>query len=1470
VLSAVWEVRHGAAIGLRAIIRNHGADLGAPLAAKVSVREAQNRLFSEDLSLRICCVIALDRFGDYASASVVAPVRDTCCQVLGLLARNMDPMAVGHLVNTLARMQSRDQWHVRHASFLARKYVIAARNDMISVLGEKLLSAVIVGLQDGDDEVVGVAADALASVCNELYLVEKNRAALFSAADICWDILASVDEVSSTTTAVMRLLSELHGDSTKVSSYSGQSAVNIEELIPRLWPLFTFRAADVRIAAMQTLERIIVHTLGDETAGACTITGVDLIFEVMFKSMLTELDERAINLGLRVWTTCCRVFASADLVASVAPRLQAWAILLGTPAGRSFDETYFTRAFSSSGQLRDMGVKPAMPQDVDAASRLRLHCCQALGQLIQSLPLDAAQSSLVSISGMLASSWAFERQCVCLIFVFISRDSVADVLSSEIAQVVQTSCVSALPMEPWKDLDTMQDALRADCRALQCGLEEVATALGQLDESFCSRADRRNNSQSISEAALELCTTEFDVWYNLINGSNDQLKEDSVQRLFALREQCAAKIGFLGVARARIEVSIKVSGAVALVSNDKVPKTLNPIIKALVAGIKKESASHLQKIAAEGLVKMMSWCHAHSKPKIVSQLLKNICAFICELEDSATALELSGTDIDSDDTDADIIIGRRIADRGARYLLVHLCQFLGASMLDEAPSLWSLAGEVLQDVPGSQPLAQEACENMKAAILVLQTIFPALHSDLRPRFLELLPGLFSCLQCENSRLVHTSCSCLATLAVTDPCKVIPPVVTTLLPILGSSANHFCRIGVARALLSMALTMELSILPYIILFIIPVMGSMSDQHAEVRRVGALCFARLIKLLPLEAGLPMPDNMPESMIQSREHERAFVGQLVGGTPPATYHLPMRIGIELRPYQQDGINWLVFLKNFKLHGVLCDEMGLGKTLQALCVVAADHYHRGKQSMAQTDRLPSLVICPATLVGHWYDEANRYCADDLSPLRYTGSPSVRAALRKKFADYSLIIASYDSVRTDIETLHPLSFNYCILDEGHAIRNSKAKVTQAVKRLASNYRLILSGTPVQNSVLELWSMFDFLMPGFLGLEAAFARQYSKPILESRTRKNNTAVEGGIMAMESLHRQVLPFILGRKKETVLKDLPPKILQDLMCDMSPLQVRLYDGFEQSQAAGMSLSSTVSVAESKHTKSNGALESMQYLRKVCNHPALVLSESHTEYKTIVSDLNRSGLPLRNLCHSPKMLALQQLLFDCGIGQGADAVDTPESGGVGQHRALVFFQLQSFLEIVERDLLSKMPSVSYMRVDGTVPPNERHEIVKRFNADPTIDVLLLTTKVGGLGLNLTGADTVIFMEHDWNPSVDLQAMDRAHRLGQNKVVNVYRLVSRGTIEEKIMGLQKFKISVARTVVSAENACMDTMNTGGIIDLLKYDPPVANTGGKRVSSPAVAASDIGNSLSDLQELWSESQYIEEFDLKRFVSTLE
>ena len=371
------------------------------------------------------------------------------------------------------------------------------------------------------------------------------------------------------------------------------------------------------------------------------------------------------------------------------------------------------------------------------------------------------------------------------------------------------------------------------------------------------------------------------------------------------------------------------------------------------------------------------------------------------------------------------------------------------------------------------------------------------------------------------------------------------------------------------------------------------------------------------------MPDPTHLPAHMLAARDKNRLFLRQLMNGSTAHHFPVPEEIQANLREYQQAGVNWLAFLRDYGVHGILCDDMGLGKTLQTICILAATH----KEYAASGKRVQSLVVCPPTLTGHWVHEVDHFLPNAVvCPLNYTGPPNERLKLRQQFSEHNLIVASYDIVRNEADFFASYQWLYIILDEGHVIKNTKTKSYQAIKRLSGRHRLILSGTPIQNNVLELWALFDFLMPGYFGSERSFSLKYSRPIVQSRDAKASTSdQEAGVVAMETLHKQALPFMMRRLKEDVLKELPPKITQDYYCELSNIQKLLYEDFLNSQGSDLD---DVDSAPKSHV-----FQALQYLRLVCNHPALVLRPHHPQYTKL---LHRAGVSIKDLHNNIDMAA------------------------------------------------------------------------------------------------------------------------------------------------------------------------------------------------------------------------------------------
>lgn len=472
-----------------------------------------------------------------------------------------------------------------------------------------------------------------------------------------------------------------------------------------------------------------------------------------------------------------------------------------------------------------------------------------------------------------------------------------------------------------------------------------------------------------------------------------------------------------------------------------------------------------------------------------------------------------------------------------------------------------------------------------------------------------------------------------------------------------------------------------------------------------------------------------------------------------------LPTEVRAELRPYQKAGFNWLWFLYSYGLNGILADDMGLGKTLQTLVVL---------QHAKDVDgHMPSLIICPTSVVYNWINEINKF-TPGLSVVNLTGTD--RHSQYKKIKDADAVITSYALLRRDIRALKEYAFRYVILDESQNIKNFESQTAAASKSLQASHRLALSGTPVENRLMELWSVFDFLMPGFLYDKDDFQYRYVSPIEERGNRD----------AERRLKKQIFPFMLRRLKQDVAKDLPPKIEAVQYCELTDDQRQLYlDVLEKTRDEVFSHVADKGVAGS----TNSIFAALLRLRQICCHPRLMGEE-------LSGGLNESG----------KFDALKDMIEEV-ISEG--------------HRILLFSQFVEMLKIVRSWL--EVKGIKYEYLTGET--RDRHVMVDRFNNDDSIPIFLMSLKAGGTGLNLTGADYVIHYDPWWNPSAEDQASDRAHRIGQSKTVFVYRLITKGTVEEKILKLQDRKRDLVDSIIAADRSVGKMLSFEDLKEILSPD---------------------------------------------------
>ncbi|ODV79811.1 transcriptional accessory protein [Suhomyces tanzawaensis NRRL Y-17324] len=1563
-----WEIRHGAALGLRELIKKHGKGVGRVMKKSLEENDYNNAATLEDLAVRLCTLFSLDRFGDYVSDTVVAPVRESGAQTLAALFIHLSDDAVIKTFNCLYAMVLQENmvmkcWEAKHGGMLGVRYFVSVRTDVLLAnphLLDMVVNMVLHGLQESDDDVQSVAALILAPIANQFVSIKQDL--IHTLLTAIWDSLVNLrDDLSASIGSVMDLLAKLctHNEVIKIMQKDAtESEENtFEKLIPRLYPFLRHSITNVRKAVLRTIIEFL-SIKDSNTKGWIDSKTMRLIFQ----NLLVEQNPEVLLLSAKVYDSLLEeiqkhqdVLPSVDVIFS--ENFQPLLTLLMTPIGISrhnyqMDTNLIVRPSGHNlGSLdltedekkgKKRKASETIKNDIPFGDDLKVNI---------DAPIFKGDVMLVGYDKFIATRSA-AAHAIGNTLSFVDNEEILKQVFEIILNYLNSPhatprLFSALVIEEYatalKNRGSQPSAIAISLfgehmlnllqspesipnfRELVPTLKSVRTSCLQLFDVFVTTAKlppakipqlpvvvqgeaeagpgafNLENAESIITETFVKLKKNLSATYRM---SANQALEDSKHRIQVAIDEAKS-------IRTHRVTGILAAYAGSILALTGVPKKLNPIIRTLMDSVKQEETLILQEKSAKSVACLIEQLCSIGKKGAADKIVKNLCAFLCvdtsevpefhhnvKFKDIILSLRKEEAKTDPADIAAHerAVHDAKIKRNGAILSLEALLDIYGEKLFEEVPKL----KEIMIEPLNSFDQTSETPDDLKGqsiidALGVLRALLPKMHKSLCSEITDKLSLFFPGLSSDYSVFRYSTAKCLATICSVAPTKAFTFLIKTVLPMLNNAGQIKERQGAIETIYHISTTMGSDILPYIVFLIVPVLGRMSDSDQDVRVLATTTFAAIIKLVPLEAGIPDPDDMPQELLEGRDRERDFIQQMMDPTKIKPFDLPVSIKATLRKYQQEGVNWLAFLNKYHLHGILCDDMGLGKTLQTICIVSSDHYIREekfKETQAPEFRkLPSLIICPPSLTGHWEQELNQY-APFLKVLVYAGGPSVRAPLRAQIPQADVVVTSYDVARNDVDhvTLH--DYNYCVLDEGHIIKNAASKLTKSVKRVRAEHRLILSGTPIQNNVLELWSLFDFLMPGFLGTEKIFHEKFAKPIAASRNSKTSSKEqEAGALALESLHKQVLPFMLRRLKEDVLSDLPPKIIQDYYCELSDLQKELYKDFAKKQK------STVLEEVGKPDSGSGAeakthvFQALQYMRKLCNHPALVLSPDHPKFAEVTNYLQTRRSDIRSIEHAPKLLSLKTLLLECGIGVNDSSYSSAKfqqkqkqqmittEGVISEHRALIFCQLKDMLDIVENELLRKhLPSVTFMRLDGSTDPRERQSIVRKFNEDPSIDVLLLTTKVGGLGLNLTGADTVIFVEHDWNPMNDLQAMDRAHRLGQKKVVNVYRLITKNTLEEKIMGLQKFKMNIASTIVNQQNAGLNSMDTNQLLDLFDVDESAtklseAPEAERENNMPDDVAGGLtgkaAGAVGELADLWDESQYEEEYNLDNFIKTL-
>jgi hypothetical protein len=531
-----------------------------------------------------------------------------------------------------------------------------------------------------------------------------------------------------------------------------------------------------------------------------------------------------------------------------------------------------------------------------------------------------------------------------------------------------------------------------------------------------------------------------------------------------------------------------------------------------------------------------------------------------------------------------------------------------------------------------------------------------------------------------------------------------------------------------------------------------MATVHEGHLRFKKTQAFLLDALLAAAP-------EVNVDAAFARARA-ELARFEPIAGEDPPASFRG------ELRGYQREGLGWLHFLARFGFGGCLADDMGLGKTVQVLALLA----ERGEQRRAVPKKSrskkpqpqrpgPSIVVAPRSLVFNWKSEAARF-APELRVLDHTGIDRLKPG--EHFQDVDLVLTTYGILRRDIAELSTIDFDYAVLDEAQAIKNEATSAAKAARLLQAEHRLALSGTPIENHLGELWSLFEFLNPGMLGRAAVF-----KDFASARSADSDS--------VPLIAKAVRPFLLRRTKAQVAPELPERTEETRACELGPQQRALYDELRKHyQAALLQRVATEGLAKSKIQ----VLEALLRLRQAACHPGLL-------------DPKRRGEESAKL----------DLLFE-------ELPSLVEKG----HKTLVFSQFTSLLAIVREGLEER--GIPYAYLDGKT--HDRQARVDRFQSDPACPLFLISLKAGGVGLNLTAAEYVYLLDPWWNPAVEAQAIDRAHRIGQTRPVFAYRLIAANTIEERILELQQKKRALAESVIDGGGSLIQDLTSEDLALLL------------------------------------------------------
>jgi TATA-binding protein-associated factor len=1012
-----WEIRHGAAMGLREVVRAHGSGAGRVRGKTRKENDILNRRWLDDLACRLTCIFMLDRFGDYVSdnvsfqgtfrgllcawanvTQVVAPIRETTSQTMGALLLHLSPDSVHKVYRNLYRLVMQEDlglsmpvWQVCHGGMLGLKYLSAVRTDLLTQNPELLdgvVRAVMRGLADHDDDVRAVSAATLIPIAAEFITLRPN--AVDQLINVVWECLSHLkDDLSASTGSVMDLLAKLCSFPQVLDAMRHKASTDPSQsfslLVPRLYPFLRHTITSVRSAVLRALLTFL-NVQGDGTKGWVDGKALRLVFQ----NLLVERNEAVLSLSLQVWTALIQELAKDSpqrFIQEFGPHLDPLLALLTNPIGVSrhpyaMDPSLFIRPSGQTLVMPGITVPPrGSPQahaqeperkrrrksekkeepvstghnvdghmiqgDIDLVGfetiiKTKIAGATAMGQAMSLWPQDDAMAVLERIIPHLRSEFATTQLIAAMIVEEYSKECKGSSPLKSVFLDLLLDIVNSDRPPYYRDLHPYMQIVRSQCQALLNAFKYegkvAASKIPVIAVLFQGDPDAGPDAFSI-EKAEKIVNEDFT---RLKKGMMSAQKLLSSQALTDARANAVQAIEDAKTAKAHRDARITAAAASAYIASGELPKKLNNIVRGVIESVKTEENLDLQRRSALSVASLVGLCASTGRTIVSDKVTKNLISFLCVdtsevpifhvnsgLMDSILSLRKEEDRREYADQAAFEREAReaRIKRRGAKEALEQLAKTFGAELFTKVPKIRACIEDPLHaafdgELPDNitEPdatLGQDVVDGLST----LRALLPKFHKDLHPVVIRLFPLIIKALQSSYSVLRYAAAKCFATICSVITVEGMTALVENVLPMIGNAGDLQCRQGAVECVYHLIHVMEEEILPYVVFLIVPILGRMSDSDNDIRLIATTTFATLVKLVPLEAGIPDPPGLSEELLKGRDRERKFIAQMLDVHKVEPFELPVAIKADLRSYQQEGVNWLAFLNKYHLHGILCD---------------------------------------------------------------------------------------------------------------------------------------------------------------------------------------------------------------------------------------------------------------------------------------------------------------------------------------------------------------------------------------------------------------------------------------------------------------------------------------------------------------------------------------------------------------------